>query len=59
MQSIYNEIKRMVENSEYGTLFFPDDFAALGSSDAIRAALRNHQSVSVCLGCLGKVFTLT
>ena len=29
----------MVENSEYGTLFFPDDFAALGSSDAIRAAL--------------------
>lgn len=39
MQSIYNEIKRMVENSEYGTLFFPYDFAALGSSDAIRAAL--------------------
>ena len=39
MQSVYSEIKRIVESSENGTLFFPDDFAALGSSDAIRAAL--------------------
>lgn len=39
MQSAYNEIKNIVESSERGTLFFPDDFAAIGSSDAIRSAL--------------------
>lgn len=39
MQSVYAEIKRIVENSNCGTLFFPDDFVALGSSDAIRASL--------------------
>ena len=39
MQSVYNEIKTVVEKSEPGTLFFPEDFAAVGTSDAIRAAL--------------------
>lgn len=39
MQSAYSEIKTIVGKSEPGTLFFPDDFAAVGTSDAIRAAL--------------------
>ena len=39
MQSVYNEIKTVVEKSEPGTLFFPEEFAAVGTSDAIRAAL--------------------
>ncbi|SCD20253.1 hypothetical protein PSM36_1431 [Proteiniphilum saccharofermentans] len=39
MQSTYNEIKQKIESAERGTLFFPDDFAAIGTSDAIRSAL--------------------
>lgn len=39
MQSVYAEIKRIIESSRCGTLFFPDDFAATGSPDAVRAAL--------------------
>jgi hypothetical protein len=39
MQSAYNEIKQRIESAERGTLFFPDDFAAIGTSDAIRSAL--------------------
>ena len=39
MQSVFNELKAVVEKSEPGTLFFPEDFAAVGTSDAIRAAL--------------------
>lgn len=39
MQSAYSEIKAVVEKSEPGTLFFPEDFAAFGSPDAVRAAL--------------------
>ena len=39
MQSVYNKIKEVVEESDPGTLFFPEDFAAIGTSDAIRAAL--------------------
>ena len=39
MQSVYNEIKKNIESSEPGTLFFPSDFAETGSSDAVRAAL--------------------
>ena len=38
-QSTYNSIKERVELSERGTLFFPDSFSALGSSDAVRSAL--------------------
>lgn len=38
-QSTYNSIKERVELSESGTLFFPDSFSALGSSDAVRSAL--------------------
>ena len=37
-QSVYNEIKRRVEKSKRGRLFFPDDFHP-ASSDAIRSAL--------------------
>jgi hypothetical protein len=39
MQSVYNEIKQRIESAERGTLFFPDDFATIGTSDAIRSAL--------------------
>ena len=38
-QSVYNEIKRRIEYAKRGTLFFPDGFASLGSSDAVRSAL--------------------
>lgn len=38
-QSTYNSIKERIELSERGTLFFPDSFSALGSSDAVRSAL--------------------
>ena len=37
-QSVYNEIKRKVESSKRGKLFFPDDFHS-ASSDAVRSAL--------------------
>lgn len=39
MPSAYNEIKQRIESAERGTLFFPDDFAAIGTSDAVRSAL--------------------
>jgi len=39
MQSTYNEIKQKIESAGRGTLFFPDDFTAIGTSDAIRSAL--------------------
>ena len=38
-QSTYNTIKRRIEKSKRGTLFFPDTFADYGTSDAIRSAL--------------------
>lgn len=38
-QSTYNSIKERVDLSDRGTLFFPDSFSALGSSDAVRSAL--------------------
>ena len=38
-QSTYNTIKRRIEKSKRGTLFFPDTFANYGTSDAIRSAL--------------------
>lgn len=38
-QSAYNEIKEKIETSKRGKLFFPDDFAAIGSPDAVRSAL--------------------
>ncbi len=37
-QSVYNEIKRKIESSKRGKLFFPDDFHS-ASSDAVRSAL--------------------
>lgn len=37
--SAYNEIKRTITSSKRGTLFFPDSFAQMASSDAIRSAL--------------------
>lgn len=39
MQSAYTEIKQKIESTERGTLFFPDDFAEIGTSDAVRSAL--------------------
>ena len=39
MRSTFNEIKQKIETSTRGTLFFPDDFVSMGTSDAIRAAL--------------------
>ncbi len=38
-QSTYNSIKKCIEESERGTLFFPDSFTDAGSSDAVRSAL--------------------
>lgn len=38
-QSTYNTIKKRIEQSERGTLFFPDTFADAGTSDAVRSAL--------------------
>ena len=38
-QSTYNTIKKRIEESERGSLFFPDTFADAGSSDAVRSAL--------------------
>ncbi len=37
--STYIQIKNIVENSDRGTLFFPDSFSEYGSSDAVRSAL--------------------
>lgn len=39
VQSAYNEIKKKIESSRRGKLFFPDDFTSFASSDAIRSAL--------------------
>lgn len=39
IKSAYNEIKRKVLASKRGTLFFPDKFAVVGTSDAVRSAL--------------------
>ncbi|MBO4435044.1 MAG: hypothetical protein J5769_06310 [Bacteroidales bacterium] len=38
-QSTYNIIKKRIEQSERGTVFFPDSFADTGTSDAVRSAL--------------------
>lgn len=38
-KSSYTAIKNRIDSSGRGTLFFPDDFAAFGSSDAVRSAL--------------------
>ena len=52
--SAYTTIKNKIDSSERGTLFFPDDFAAFGSSDAIRSALvrlcRNETLIRVAQG---------
>ncbi|MDR1553569.1 MAG: type IV toxin-antitoxin system AbiEi family antitoxin domain-containing protein [Prevotellaceae bacterium] len=45
MKNTANQIKNKVKNSKRGKLFFPDDFAALGTPDAIRLALgKMHKS---------------
>lgn len=38
-QSANNEIRKRVEASKRGEIFFPDDFTAFASSDAVRSAL--------------------
>ena len=40
MDSITSKIKQQIVSSEKGSIFFPDDFVDLGSSDAIRQSLR-------------------
>jgi len=60
-QSTYNIIKKCVEQSERGTIFFPDSFADIGTSDAVRSALvrlcENNVLVRVAQGiyCYPKV----
>lgn len=60
-QSTYNNIKKRIEQSERGTLFFPDTFADAGTSDAVRSALvrlcENNVLVRVAQGiyCYPKV----
>ncbi len=45
MESTANQVKNKIEKSKRGKLFFPDDFAALGTPDAIRLALgKLHKS---------------
>jgi len=45
MENTSNQIKSKIKNSKRGKLFFPDDFAALGTPDAIRLALgKLHKS---------------
>jgi len=43
MESTANQVKNTVIKSKRGKLFFPDDFAALGTPDAIRLALGKLQ----------------
>ena len=38
-QSTYSEIKNSIDEAVRGTLFFPDTFASIGTSDAVRSAL--------------------
>ena len=38
-QSVYNNIKNQVVESDRGTLFFPETFVLSGTSDAVRSAL--------------------
>lgn len=38
-QSAYNDIKRRIEFSKRGKLFFPENFSSSASSDAVRSAL--------------------
>jgi len=37
--STFNAIKKQVETSQQGTLFFPEGFASAGTSDGVRSAL--------------------
>jgi len=39
MENTSNQIRSKIKNSKRGKLFFPDDFAALGTPDAIRLTL--------------------
>jgi hypothetical protein len=38
-ESIENKVKRTISNYKRGKIFFPSDFAKIGSSTAIRQAL--------------------
>jgi hypothetical protein len=39
MQSVYNQIENRIQSYKRGVILFPDDFADLGSSEAVRIAL--------------------
>jgi hypothetical protein len=49
MGSAANQIKMKIKNSKQGKLFFPDDFAALGTPDAIRLALGKLHKAGVLM----------
>ena len=40
MQSVENKIEKAINKKRKGSLFFPEDFTVLGSSEAIRKALQ-------------------
>ena len=39
MQTTINQIKTKIKNYKRGKIFFTDDFAALGTPDAVKKAL--------------------
>jgi hypothetical protein len=49
MENTANQIKSKILKSKRGKLFFPDDFAALGTADAIRLALGKLQKAGVLM----------
>jgi hypothetical protein len=49
MESTSNQIKSKILKSKRGKLFFPDDFAALGTPDAIRLALAKFQKSNLLM----------
>lgn len=49
MDSTANQIKNKIIKSKRGKLFFPDDFATLGTTDAIRLALGKLQKAGLLM----------
>lgn len=47
MDSIENQIERVVKSKSRGVLWFPDDFAAYGSSEAIRKSLQRLEDKNI------------
>ena len=47
MDSIENQIERVVKSKSRGVLWFPDDFAAYGSSEAVRKSLQRLEDKNI------------